>query len=132
MARRAFRLTVFIGMVATGVVPFAATDAWGQPVTPVPDEQRRQAVDRFRAGMQALGEERFDEAESAFRQAVRLDPLYDAGFYGLGQVYMATRRYEQALRAVLSIRERRSRRQPPPMPSTRSPPTGGSRIKSKR
>jgi tetratricopeptide (TPR) repeat protein len=69
------------------------------------DRQRREAVDHFKAGMQALTAERFDVAESEFRQATRLDPLYDAAFYGLGQVYMATKRYEDALQAYLRARE---------------------------
>ena len=39
------------------------------------------------------------------RAAVAIDPLYDAAFYGLGQVYMATKRYDEALKAYLASRE---------------------------
>ena len=67
--------------------------------------RRREAVDHFKTGMQSLLAERFEVAEREFRAAVRLDPLYDAAFYGLGQVYMATKRYEDALQAYLLARE---------------------------
>jgi tetratricopeptide (TPR) repeat protein len=36
---------------------------------------------------------------------VAIDPLYDAAFYGLGQVYMATTRYPDALKAYLASRD---------------------------
>ncbi len=69
------------------------------------ERQRREASDRFKAGMQALLSEQFEVAEREFRQAVRIDPLYDAAYYGLGQVYMATKRYEDALQAYLRARD---------------------------
>lgn len=69
------------------------------------ERTRRQAIDHFKAGMQSLVVERFEIAEREFRQAVRLDPLYDAAFYGLGQVYMATKRYEDALQAYFQARD---------------------------
>jgi tetratricopeptide (TPR) repeat protein len=72
---------------------------------PVSDRDHEAAVEAFREGMQALGSERYDEAESAFKKAVRLDPDYDAAFFGLGQTYMATKRYDQALGAYLSCRD---------------------------
>lgn len=63
------------------------------------------ANDHFKSGMQALAAEQHDKAEAEFRVAVDIDPLYDAAFYGLGQVYMATKRYEQAVRAYLDSRK---------------------------
>jgi len=63
------------------------------------------ASDHFRSGMLALASEQYDKAEAEFQNAVAIDPLYDAAFYGLGQVYMATRRYDKAVRAYLSSRE---------------------------
>ncbi len=47
----------------------------------------------------------YDVAETEFKAAVAIDPLYDAAFYGLGQVYMATKRYADALKAYLASRD---------------------------
>ena len=46
----------------------------------------------------------FTEAEEEFRGAVAIDPLYDAAFYGLGQVYMATKQFESAVKAYIAAR----------------------------
>jgi Flp pilus assembly protein TadD len=80
------------------IVTTAASGASAQPT-------RGSAYDHFKAGMQALGTEQFSKAETEFRTAVGLDPLYDAAFYGLGQVYMATKRYPDAVKAYLDSRE---------------------------
>jgi Flp pilus assembly protein TadD len=63
------------------------------------------ASDHFKAGMSALAVEHYEKAEAEFQNAVEIDPLFDAAFYGLGQVYMATKRYERAVRAYLSSRD---------------------------
>lgn len=63
------------------------------------------AYEHFKAGMQALGSEQYDKAEREFRDAVAMDPLYDAAFFGLGQVYMATKRYPEAVRAYRNSRD---------------------------
>lgn len=73
----------------------------GQIVT---DRNRLDALQRYRAGQQALRAERFDEAEREFQSAVKLDPLLDLGHYGLGQVYMATKRYARAVAAYQNCR----------------------------
>jgi len=62
------------------------------------------ANDHFKAGMTALAHERFESAEREFTSAVQLDPLHDGAFYGLGQVYMATKRYPEAVKAYLDSR----------------------------
>ena len=62
------------------------------------------AHDHFRAGMNALATERYETAEAEFKNAVQLDPLHDAAFYGLGQVYMATKRYPEAVKAYQDSR----------------------------
>jgi tetratricopeptide (TPR) repeat protein len=69
-------------------------------------EREQSAVSQhFRRGMESLLAEHYDVAETEFRAAVTIDPLYDAAFYGLGQVYMATKRYNEALKAYLASRE---------------------------
>jgi len=65
--------------------------------------QPRTAAELFRSGMEALAAEHYDEAEQDFRAAVKMDPLYDAAFYGLGQVYMATKRYERAVQLLGTV-----------------------------
>ena len=62
------------------------------------------AHEHFRAGMNALATERYETAEAEFKNAVQFDPLHDGAFYGLGQVYMATRRYPEAVKAYQDSR----------------------------
>lgn len=63
------------------------------------------ASEHFRAGMQALMSEKLDRAEAEFYAAIKIDPLHDAAFYGLGQVYMATKRYDKAVAAYSDSRK---------------------------
>ena len=65
---------------------------------------QKRAVQHLRAGQEALQSERFDEAEREFKSAIDLDPLLELAHYGLGQTYMATRRYVEAVKAPTSRR----------------------------
>jgi tetratricopeptide (TPR) repeat protein len=69
------------------------------------EQRRREAVAHYRAGQNALLGEDWMEAEREFREAIRLDPLLAAAHYGLGQVYMATKRYSDAVSAYASCRD---------------------------
>ena len=60
--------------------------------------------EHFKTGMMALAAEQYDKAEAEFRNAVLADPLHDGAFYGLGQVYMATKRYPEAVKAYQDSR----------------------------
>jgi len=71
----------------------------------ITDKQYREALGHFRAGMNALESEHYDKAETEFVAATRLDPQFDAAFYGLGQVYMRTHVYQKAVRAYVDCRE---------------------------
>lgn len=76
-----------------------------RPAAQLPtDQDYAKALAHFRAGMEALESERYEEAEVEFTAATRLDPDFDAAFYGLGQVHMRTRRYDRAVRAYLDCR----------------------------
>jgi Tfp pilus assembly protein PilF len=66
---------------------------------------RARAIQHLRAGQDALQSERWDEAEREFKMAIELDPLLELAHYGLGQTYMATRRYVEAVRAYLNTRD---------------------------
>jgi tetratricopeptide (TPR) repeat protein len=65
---------------------------------------RQTALTHLRAGQDALAGERFDDAEREFRAAIRLHPRLELAHYGLGQVFMATKRYEHAVDAFVSCR----------------------------
>ncbi len=69
------------------------------------ERDQHAASQHFKRGMESLLGEKYDVAETEFKAAVAIDPLYDAAFYGLGQVYMATKRYPDALKAYLDSRE---------------------------
>ena len=80
----------------------AASSAFAE----LPDEaRRRDAVKHYRAGQSALLAEHWDEAEQEFRAATHLDPLLAEAYYGLGQVYMAEKRYPDAVRAYGACRD---------------------------
>ena len=70
-----------------------------------PDVQHREALGHFRAGRDLMRAERWDDAIDEFRMATRLDPLMSLAHYSLGQCYMATRRYGEAVGAFLGARE---------------------------
>ena len=69
------------------------------------EREQHAASQHFKRGIESLVGEKYDVAETEFKAAVVIDPLYDAAFYGLGQVYMATKRYPDALKAYLESRE---------------------------
>ena len=73
--------------------------------TPEDARNAQEAVKHYRAGKDALANEKFAEAETEFRLAVKLDPLLVAAHHGLGQTMMATRRYPEAVTAFLAARE---------------------------
>ena len=58
---------------------------------------RQSALTHLRAGQEALARERYQEAEREFREAIRLNPRLELAHYGLGQVFMAIRQYQQAV-----------------------------------
>jgi tetratricopeptide (TPR) repeat protein len=67
--------------------------------------QSRAAVQHLRAGQDALQSEKWEEAEREFKQAIGADPLLELAHYGLGQTYMATKRYVEAVKAYTGARD---------------------------
>jgi tetratricopeptide (TPR) repeat protein len=49
--------------------------------------------------------EQWVKAEAEFQAAIKLEPSLEMAHYGLGQVYMATKRYPDAVRAYLACRD---------------------------
>ena len=64
-----------------------------------------EAMKHYRVGQQLFNTERWDSAEAEFKEAIKIYPLLDIAHYGLGQVYMATRRYREAVMAYQQCRE---------------------------
>lgn len=94
-------MTPIVLAVSLLLTPLAATAAAQRT-----DEiGRRQAWERYRAGQELLLAERFDEAEREFSAAIELDPLIAPAHYGLGQTFMARKRYTSAIQAFLECRE---------------------------
>jgi tetratricopeptide (TPR) repeat protein len=90
---------------ATFLVLLSALLAAGLATADVSDAQRREALRHYRDGMKAYRAEKWDDAEREFRTALQLDPLLEAAHYGLGQVFMATKRYPDAVKAFTACRE---------------------------
>ena len=92
-------------VATTFVVLFAILTGAAAHARQLSERDQAAASQHFRRGMESLLAERYDVAETEFKSAVAIDPLYDAAFYGLGQVYMATKRFDDALKAYLASRE---------------------------
>jgi tetratricopeptide (TPR) repeat protein len=65
---------------------------------------RRQALERYRAGVELMTAERWEQAAEEFTKAIQLDPLLTLAHYNLGQSYMALRRYASAIVALQGCR----------------------------
>ena len=65
---------------------------------------RTMAFDRFATGRDALSAKRWADAETAFGDAIRLQPGLAIAHYGLGQALMGQARYAEAADAFLSCR----------------------------
>ena len=69
------------------------------------ERDKQQAVEHYRAGQDALRSEKYEEAEREFQTSIKLDPTYELPRYGLGQTYMAMKRYPDAITAFQKCRE---------------------------
>ncbi len=77
-----------------------------QPLAEAVSEQnRKEAFEHYRAGLEKMKDESWEEAAREFRAAVKLDPLFVMAHYGLGQSRMALRRYPEAVEAFFGCRE---------------------------
>jgi tetratricopeptide (TPR) repeat protein len=75
------------------------------PMAAAAQSNQARAVQHLRSGQNALHREQWEEAEREFKTAIELDPLLELAHYGLGQTYMATRRYVEAVRAYTATRD---------------------------
>jgi tetratricopeptide (TPR) repeat protein len=63
------------------------------------EQNRREALQFFRAGQEFLSGEQFEKAAEQFAKSVQKDGLLTVAHYGLGQSYMGLRRYASAAKA---------------------------------
>jgi tetratricopeptide (TPR) repeat protein len=90
------RLLTTIALVCAFAVPAAA-----QP----PTREHVEAMRHLRLGQENMRAEQWDKAETEFRAAVGLESTLEMAHYGLGQVYMNTKRYPAAVAAYLACRD---------------------------
>jgi len=93
-------------MTRVTFVACVALSVMGAPIAGQNSQkQQERAIQHLRAGQDALQMERYEIAEREFKQAIDLDPLLELAHYGLGQTYMATKRYVEAVRAYTGARD---------------------------
>lgn len=68
-------------------------------------QHRAEAALHASAGDSALRNESYEEAVREFRAAVQLDPQLVLAYYGLGQAFMALKRYPDAVETYVRCRE---------------------------
>jgi tetratricopeptide (TPR) repeat protein len=67
-------------------------------------DRAQEAQRQYRAGLELMSAERWDEAAEKFKGAVAIDPLMAMAHYNLGQCRMHTRRYAEAVTAFQDCR----------------------------
>jgi tetratricopeptide (TPR) repeat protein len=91
--------------IAALLIAFAITAASTASAQAGEEIARRQAMDRYRAGQELMTSERYEQAAAEFRAAIELDPLLTLAHYGLGQSYMALKRFASAIQAFAAGRD---------------------------
>lgn len=89
-------------VVASVAASQASPVVLGQAVA---DRDRVEALRHYRLGQDSLRSEHYDDAEREFQAASKLDPTLELAPYGLGQVYMATKRFRLAIVAYGKCRD---------------------------
>jgi tetratricopeptide (TPR) repeat protein len=69
------------------------------------DQDRRQAIDHYERGRDAMASERFEEAVTEFQAAIQLDPLLTLAYFRKGQAHMALKEYAQAEQSFVGCRQ---------------------------
>jgi tetratricopeptide (TPR) repeat protein len=87
-------------ILAVSAIVFAASLAAAQP-----SKDHLDAMRHLRLGQENMHAEQWDKAEAEFQAAVKLEPSLEMAHYGLGQVYMATKKFPAAVTAYLACRD---------------------------
>jgi Tfp pilus assembly protein PilF len=64
-----------------------------------------EAMRHLRLGQENLRAEQWEKAETEFRAAIKLEWLLELAHYGLGQTYMAMKRFDEAVLAYRNCRD---------------------------
>src|SRR5580765_5413849 len=86
-------------VVAAAIIFLVVAPGFAQP-----SREHLDAMRHLRLGQENMHAEQWDKAEAEFQSAIKLEPTLEMAHYGLGQVYMATKRYPEAVRAYLACR----------------------------
>jgi tetratricopeptide (TPR) repeat protein len=70
----------------------------------LPPDQALAAQQHYKAGLELMSAEKWDEAAERFKAAVDIDPLMAMAYYNLGQCRMNTKRYVEAVSAFQDCR----------------------------
>ena len=68
------------------------------------EQDRRMALQYYRAGQELMSAEQFEKAAAAFQRAIDADRLLTLAHYGLGQANMELKRFASAIQAFLGCR----------------------------
>ena len=94
-------------IAAAALLSIVARPVAAQP-PPVPVPSVRDHIDamrHLRLGQEHMHAEQWDKAEAEFKAAAKLEPTLEMAHYGLGQVYMNTKRFPAAVTAYLACRD---------------------------
>jgi Flp pilus assembly protein TadD len=79
----------------------AAAPAAAQPI----GKEHAEALKHLRLGQENLRTEKWDKAQTEFKEAIRLDPLLELAHYGLGQAHMGLKQFDRAVAAYIACRD---------------------------
>ncbi|HET7694102.1 MAG TPA: tetratricopeptide repeat protein [Vicinamibacterales bacterium] len=83
------------------VVAVVVCTAAAQPTS----GDRARALLQYRIGIDHLKAEAWDQAVSAFKGSLELDPSFEMGYYGLGRAYLGLRQFTDAAAALAKCRD---------------------------
>src|SRR5882757_3265409 len=89
--------------VLTAAVVLIASVA--APAFAQPSRDHLDAMRHLRLGQENMHAEQWDKAEAEFLAAIKLEPSMEMAHYGLGQVYMATKRFPAAVKSYIGCRD---------------------------
>jgi Tfp pilus assembly protein PilF len=87
-------------MLLTAVLLIAAAMPQSSPT-----REHLDAMTHLRLGQENMRSEQWDKAEAEFQAALKLEPALEMAHYGLGQVYMNTKRFPAAVSAFIGCRD---------------------------
>jgi Flp pilus assembly protein TadD len=93
---------IVCALAAVAAASSAAQTGLGQTSA---DRSRKEALQHYRLGQDAMHNERYEIAEKEFQKSAAIDPTLELAPYGLGQVYMAIKRFRPAIVAFSKSRE---------------------------